>query len=258
MFGKLFTKKEFIERCVPDQGLTKDYLNLAFESLVLTYLEINGIDEFGNKSKPKTPDTAEIEWIQQTLEDSGFTENIEQVILKEWDERKFKNNDLTPIFFKEEFLNEFHNRKIEDFVSDLVQERNIKLKETYRVIISMIERLQRALDDDELKTRIESNFGNSASCKSTILQCTTLFCIISLGCDQMGRYNIVYSIDHGILKMISESLANTLIRRIYQLIPEDLESSVHIGSLNQDCVAVFNKLNEEAKTEHYHKIITIK
>lgn len=257
MFGKLFNKKEVNQQNKREIELSSNPSILPFEMLVLTYLENNGIDKSGNFTGKKVELTAkDIEWIELTLKAVGLYENqfLEELVLEEWSQQKELNSNLIPIEFSKEFVKNYHNTKIEKFAPEYVIERNRKISAAYSNIIITIEKIQGRLNDEGLRTRIESNFIKRKSFKSTISQCTTPFCIISLGCDEMGRFNLVYSVDYRFQKMISEDFASTFIRRIYDFTPGEMEPFVRIGSLRQDCIQLFNQLIEESKNEDYHKI----
>ena len=258
MFGKLFNKKEETQPNKREIELTSNPSVLPFEMLVLTYLENNGIDKSGNLIGKKVELTAkDIEWIELTLKAAGLYENqfLEELILEEWNQQKELNNNLTTIEFSKEFVINYHNTKIEKFAPEYVIERNRKISAAYSNIIITIEKIQGWLNDEGLRTRIESNFIKRKFIKSTISQCTTPFCIISLGCDEMGRFNLVYSVDYRFQEMISEDFASTFIRRIYDFTPGEMEPFVRIGSLFQDCIQLFNQLIEDSKNEDYHKIV---
>ena len=120
-----------------------------------------------------------------------------------------------------------------------------------------IDQIQAWFNDDELRKRIESDFRKKPYVFSTIFQAVTPFCIISLGCDQVGRYSIVYSLDYRFQEILSEDFANKLIRNIYKFTSGEIEASVKIGSLNNDCINTFKQLIEDVNTEPYHKIITV-
>tara|TARA_B110000114_G_scaffold182532_1_gene222011 strand:+ start:703 stop:1518 length:816 start_codon:yes stop_codon:yes gene_type:complete len=256
MFDKLFNRDKQSDKPSAEESLPPDPGKLAFEMLILTYLEKYGIDGDGNKSlADKELNEEDVKWIKQTLEVAGFVDNIEEVIIAEWEEKKKLNNSIKPKVFSKVFLTEFHNLKIESVAPEFVRERNKKFIEAYDYVINTIERIQGWLEDEGLRTRVESDFRRKPDIQSTMYQCTTPFCIISLGCDQMGRYNLVYSVDHRLQEMISENMASTLIRRIYQFTPGEMEPFVKIGSLYDDCIGVFNQIIEEAKVEPYHKII---
>lgn len=258
MFGKLFNKKEENQPNKLEIELTSNPSVLPFEMLVLTYLENNGIDKSGNFTGRKVELTPkDIEWIELTLKAAGLYENqfLEELVLEEWRQQKELNNKLIPVEFSKEFVINYHNTKIEKFAPEYVIERNRKISEAYTNIIITIEKIQGWLNDEGLRTRIESNFIKRKFIKSTISQCTTPFCIISLGCDEMGRFNLVYSVDYRFQEMISEDFASTFIRRIYDFTPGEMEPFVRIGSLCQDCIQLFNQLIEESKNEDYHKIV---
>jgi len=258
MFGKLFNKKENDRPLSKEQESITNPETLPFEMLVLTYLENYGIDKFGNITGEKVKlSQKDIEWIELTLKAAGFYSKtfIEELVIEEWNQLKEKIENLTPLTFSKEFVKQYHNTKIEKFAPDYLIERNKKIATAYSYLIITIGKIQGWLDDDGLRTRIESDFRQRTSIKSTISQCTTPFCVISLGCDEMGRYNLVYSVDHRFQEMISENFASTLIRRIYEFTPGEMEPFVRIGSLHNDCIQLFNQLIEKAKTETYHKII---
>jgi hypothetical protein len=152
-------------------------------------------------------------------------------------------------------MNKGHNIEFEEQAHEHVRTRNKKLLEAYNSIILSIDKIQGWLEDEYLRTRIESEMMSKPNIKSTIYQCTTPWCIISLGCDSEGRYNIVYSVDHRIQEMIGDR-ASGLLRSIYYLTPGELSVFLRIGCLYEDCVKCFNHLYEEQKSEPFHKIIT--
>ena len=257
MFDRLFNRNKTGNKPSEVGNIQTDPRKLAFEMLILTYLEKHGIDGDGNKSLiVKAQNEEDEKWIKHTLEVSGFVDNIEEIIIAEWEEKRKFNNSIKPREFVNTFVSEFHNLKIENVAPEFVKERNKKLFQAYRYVINTIERIQGWIDDERLRTRIESDFRKKPGIQSTMFQCTTPFCIVSLGCDQMGRYNLVYSVDYRFQEMISETFASTFIRRIYEFTPGEMEPFVRIGSLCNDCIDTFNKLIEEAKFEPYHKITT--
>lgn len=152
-------------------------------------------------------------------------------------------------------MNSFHNIDLEQNAIPEIRERNKKILTAYNNIILTIDRMQGYIEDEYLRLRIESEMFQDPINKTTILQCTTPWCIISLGCDSLARYNIVYSVDFRIQEMIGPDMASGIIRRIYEYTPGEMEPFVRIGSLNQDCVIVFDKLIEEQKSSIIHKLI---
>ena len=253
MFDKLFKKDKKTNMSISEETVPEDSRKVAFELLIFTYLEKHGIDQEGNKSSTLKQNNNE-ELAKQTREFLGFVDNIEEVIISDWIEKRKSNNSLTPKEFVNIFILEFHNIKIENVAPNFVKERNIKLQEAYRQIVHTIERLQGYLENEELRTIIESDFRQKAATQLTMFQCTTLFCIVSLGCDQLGRYNIVYSVDYRFQNMISQDFANTFIRRIYEFTSGEMEPFVRIGSLCADCIEDFKKIIVESKSEPYHTI----
>ncbi len=149
-----------------------------------------------------------------------------------------------------------HNLINEQNAPDYVQERNKQLMNAYNQLQITIERIQGWLEDEHLRTRIESDMTKRDNIQSTIYQCTTPWCILSIGCDEMGRYNIIYSLDQRIQEMISNQFASTFLRRINEFTPGAMEPFVTIGCLFEDCVSTYNKLLEESSNEPYHKVIT--
>jgi hypothetical protein len=149
-------------------------------------------------------------------------------------------------------MNMNHNLQFESSAPDFVKERNHKLANAYKNLVITVDRIQGFLEDEYLRGRIESDMTKKNGIKSTIFQCTTPFCILSLGCDDMGRYNLVYSVDPRIQKMLGEDMASTLIRRIYEFTPGELSVFVRIGSLYHDCVETFNQMLEDMQTESFH------
>jgi hypothetical protein len=147
-----------------------------------------------------------------------------------------------------------HNLENESGAPEYIKERNLRLKNAYVSILITIDRIQGFLDDEYLRGRIESDMTQHPEMKSTILQCTTPFCILSLGCDKMGRYNIVYSLDYRIKEMIGDDMASGLIRRIYEFTQGDMEVFVRFGSLYHDCMATYDQLIENLKTELFHEL----
>ena len=145
-----------------------------------------------------------------------------------------------------------HNLKFETTAPKYVKERNNKISKAYKNILITIDRIQGLLDDEYLRGRIESEMFKKKSIKTTVFQCTTPFIIISLGCDEMGRYNLVYSVDYRFQQMIGEVMANTLLRRIYEFTPGEMEVFVTIGSLYHDCIKTFNQMIEEMESEPFH------
>ncbi len=149
-------------------------------------------------------------------------------------------------------MNIQHNLEFEKNASQEIKERNGKLLLAYDNILITIDRIQGFLEDEYLRNRIESKMFLNEETKTTILQCTTPWILLSLGCDSIGRYNIVYSIDYRIQEMIGQEMSSGIIRRIYEYTPGDMEPFVRIGSLYVDCIEVFNKLIEEQKTQSFH------
>lgn len=138
---------------------------------------------------------------------------------------------------------------------DFIKKRNKKFLQAYSYVLMTIGKIQAFLEDENLRLRIESDFRDNPNTEATMFQCTTMFCIVSLGCDNMGRYNIVYSTDYRIKEMISVQMASGLVRRINEFTPEDMEPFTLIGSLCEDCVEIFQNIIKQMEAEPYHKLI---
>lgn len=145
-----------------------------------------------------------------------------------------------------------HNLQFESSAPDFVKERNHKFAKAYKRLVTTVDKTQGFLEDEYLRGRIESDMTKKNGIIATISQCTTPFCILSLGCDEMGRYNLVYSVDYRIQNMLGEAMASTLIRRIYEYTPGQMSAFVRIGSLYHDCMETFNQILEDMQTESFH------
>ena len=147
-----------------------------------------------------------------------------------------------------------HNLKFEEQAPKAIKDRNKKFLKAYDQIIMIIDRIQGYLSDEFLRLRIESDMTKKPGVQSTIVQCSTAWCVISLGCDTMGRYNLAYSVDHRFQQMLGEDAASIFIRRIYEFTPGDMVPFVRIGCLYQDCIEHFQHLLKELEQESFHKL----
>lgn len=257
MFNNLFNRNKSDKKQAIDNTPQIDERKLAFQMLILNYLKKYDFDNNYNSSYLSFQDKKEDEnWVNQTLEFLGFRKSIEKIIINEWKEKQILSKTLSEREFAELFIKDFHNLKVEKLAPENVRDRNKKLIEAYKRIIQTIIKTQGWLQENKLRTMIESDFRNKKDSQFTIFQCTTNFCVVSLGCDQMGRYNIVYSVDYRIQEMISQVFASTLIRRIYEFTPGELEPFVRIGSLFEDCTEIFEKIIQESKIENIHTVKT--
>ena len=117
------------------------------------------------------------------------------------------------------------------------------------------------MDNDLLRRRLEisasSNLGDNRHGFSRMNNCITSFCFISLGCDVFVRYNIEYGIDSGILTMLPDNMASTLLRRIYEFTPGEMEPFIRIVSLNMDCITYFENTLSSVKNGAGYKLIEV-
>jgi len=186
------------------------------------------------------------------LKDTGYDSVLFHVIRDELDYYVTLSPDPSKKEFIGVFLDLFHNDKIAARSEELVGHRNGKLLAAYRLIVETINRMQGWLQDENLRLKIESDLRTSREHFSTLYQCTTLFCMVSLGCDRIGRYTIIYTLDHRILEMLSSDMASTLLRRIYEFTPGDMEPFVRFHSLQGDCIASFKDFFALSENDDRH------
>jgi hypothetical protein len=192
--------------------------------------------------------------LNEVLNEFGYNELLEDVILEEWN-ISAKDGDRTQKEFKDSFVIYFHNNLISKHTPDFIQERNKKMEKAYDSIIETINRMQCWLDNDPLRIRIEDATLNEGV--STIKSCATPFCVIFLSCDAIGRYHITFALDSRILEMLPNGMASTLIRRIYDFTPGEMELFVDITSLNFDCIDLFEFKLSESKVDTNIKVTNV-
>ena len=137
------------------------------------------------------------------------------------------------------------------------QEINQKLEQAFNSIKETIRRIQGFQEDEQLRWVVFTDGKNSQKYISTIEQISTRFCIISLGADEEGRYNVVMSIDQHINEKIGLNLATTLVRRMMEFTPGMLENSFVIHSFYTDCDEILANILEEHREgspEHQFQI----
>jgi hypothetical protein len=198
--------------------------------------------------------------LNKLISDLGYGDELEKLILEEYDELKnnYVNNQKTD--FTEFFTANFHNEKIIRYTPEFIQERNKKISSAYHSLIETVNRIQAWLDNDLLRKRIEfstSTDHNNILGISELKKVITPFCCISLRCDVFGRYNLAYGIDSRILNMVSGDMASGLIRRIYEFTPGELEPFVGIDSLNMDCITYFENSLKYVENQNF-KLIQVK
>lgn len=187
----------------------------------------------------------------------GFDKNIEREIVGFWTKKAASNEKFLKSKFISEFYSQFHNISISEYIPSYIKERNKKIEEAYYGIIETINRIQAWLDNEVLRIRIESELSNIVGEFNIIRTVSSHFCNISLECDPIGRYYIKYNIDTQIIEMISNNMASTLIRRIYDFTPGEMEPFVEIGLLNCDCRSYFEELLKKVEFEKNHKKVVV-
>jgi hypothetical protein len=185
------------------------------------------------------------------LSNLGYEDVLEQLILDEVKEVEKHSVSVDKKDFIEQFICEFHHQKLSKYIPKFIQERNEKIKSAFFSIVNTIDKIQKWLDNDLLRKRIEISIDNNSELNlgvSTINKSITPFCVIILSCDIYGRFNIIYEIDSRITSMLPSNFENTLLRRIYEFTPGELEPFVCFTSLNMDCITNFeNNLKEVNK-----------
>lgn len=224
---------------------------IAIAELVLTKSgRIDALNEFWSTEKQLV--------LKNLLSELGYEDEIERFINDNFIEIQRNFPEITKIDFIQQFAVDFHNKKLVPYTPDFIQERNRKLLNAYDSIVETINRIQAWQDNELIRKRIEINTLNSNNDNSLgiseIINCITPFCFISLGCDNFGRFNLSYSIDSRILNMLSDNMGNTLLRRIYEFTPGELEPFVGFVSLSMDCITYFENSLKNILNENYRLI----
>ena len=196
--------------------------------------------------------------LNKLLKELGYEDELERLVFDEFVLIQSLNPDISRNDFVQYFTTHFHNKKLVRYTPNDIQDRNKNLLSAYHSIIETINRIQAWLDNDLLRKRIEvttleSQNDNSLGL-STINTCITPFCFISLGCDVFGRYNLSYGIDSRISNMLSDNMASTLLRRIYEFTPGGMEPFVGFVSLSMDCIAYYENTMENFQSENYRLV----
>ena len=225
---------------------------IAIAELVLT--KSKGIDapnELWNTEKQLV--------LTNLLSELGYEDELERLINDNFIEIQRNIPEITKIDFIQQFAGDFHNKKLIPYTPDFVQERNRELLSAYDSIVETINRIQAWQDNELVRKRIEINTLNSNNDNSlgisAINNCITPFCFISLGCDNFGRFNLSYGIDSRILNMLSDNMGSTLLRRIYEFTPGELEPFVGFVSLSMDCITYFENSLKDVLNENYSLIV---
>ena len=227
-----------------------DLSNYLFRIVDLTLIK-NG--EYSDQDVLWSVDKEEaLNYFKQQL---GYEDELERLILLELKTTKQDFYSITKQEFILRFISNFHNKKLTQFAPDFILERNEKIISAYNSIIETINRIQAWLDNVNLRKRIEistmGDLNNNKLGLFTINQCVTTFFVIRLICDVFGRFRLTYSVDGRILDMLPADMASTLLRRIYQFTPGELEVFVGFDSLNMDCISYFESFMEDDENVNY-------
>jgi hypothetical protein len=196
--------------------------------------------------------------LKDLMSELGYEDELEKLILDELKKTRADNQTITKNNFIDYFISQFHNKKITKYTPDFIQSRNKKIVTAYGFIIETINRIQACIDNELVRKRIEINTLNNSSDNSLgmsiINKCITPFCFVNLECDVFGRYNLSFGIDSRILNMVPDNMASTLLRRIYEFTPGELELFVSFESLSMDCISYFENSLQEDKNQNYQLI----
>jgi hypothetical protein len=224
----------------------------AFQVLVSSSLDRIGVDNDCNLVKnEKWNQENEVTHIK-LLNELNYDDLFDTVLLNALEDYKKTSSNSSKSEFLGSYYSIFHHDQIAKYTPEFIQSRNNNLLSAYKDIIECINRIQGWMDNEKARIKIESDYRLSPKHISTIYQCTTPFCVVSLGCDQIGRYNIIYSLDYRIKEIIGDDFANILIRRIYEFTSGEMELFVNFNRLEGDCIITFEEILKLSKIEKNH------
>tara|TARA_B110000285_G_scaffold225959_1_gene284941 strand:+ start:110 stop:1222 length:1113 start_codon:yes stop_codon:yes gene_type:complete len=216
-------------------------------------------NKFGHSNENWT-DEKQIE-LQNLLRDVGYEDELEKLTLDEFSNILANTPAIQKMDFIQLFVNRFHNKKLSQYTPQNVQDRNVKIASAYNSIIITINKLQAWSDNDLVRRRLEISTSNISEDNrlgySKMNNCITPFCFISLGCDMYGKYSIAYGIDARILNMVPDGMASTLLRRIYEFTPGEMEPFVGFVSLDMDCITYFEETHSQLRNENGYNLIEV-
>jgi hypothetical protein len=147
-----------------------------------------------------------------------------------------------------------HNIEISKNAPEHIKKLNSEFMDAYEKLMITIQRTQGWLEHEYVRTSVHSKMTEKEGCLTTILQCSTPWCLISIGCDNTGQFNIIYSLDARIESMIGRQFTETLLRRIHDFTSGMVKTRVFLGKLNEDCIGIFEQLKKDAEYESFHKL----
>jgi hypothetical protein len=199
--------------------------------------------------------------LQNLMNDVGYEDELEKLILDELKITLDSSPTTQKMDFIQLFVSKFHNKNLSQYTPKSIQDRNKKIASSYDSIIITINKIQAWLDNELLRRRLEiftlNNSSDNSLGFSKINNCITPFCFISLGCDVFGRFRITYGIDSRILNMIPDNMSSTLLRRIYEFTPGEMEPFVEFASLNMDCITYFENTLSHLENGDGYKLIEV-
>ena len=195
------------------------------------------------------------------MNDVGYEDELEKLILDELKITLDSSPTTQKMDFIQLFVSKFHNKNLSQYTPKSIQDRNKKIASSYDSIIITINKIQAWLDNELLRRRLEiftlNNSSDNSLGFSKINNCITPFCFINLGCDVFGRFRITYGIDSRIINMIPDNMSNTLLRRIYEFTPGEMEPFVEFASLNMDCITYFENTLSHLENGDGYKLIEV-
>ena len=199
--------------------------------------------------------------LQNLMNDVGYEDELEKLILDELKITLDSSPTTQKMDFIQLFVSKFHNKNLSQYTPKSIQDRNKKIASSYDSIIITINKIQAWLDNELLRRRLEiftlNNSSDNSLGFSKINNCITPFCFINLGCDVFGRFRITYGIDSRIINMIPDNMSNTLLRRIYEFTPGEMEPFVEFASLNMDCITYFENTLSHLENGDGYKLIEV-
>jgi hypothetical protein len=191
------------------------------------------------------------------IKTKAFPSNFEDVVMNEWYNSHQNDEKISPSEFEDVFTEQFHHIQISKFTPTHIQERNVKLSEAFEQLIETIRRIQIWQDNERVRIQIHTDHLKWRERYSYIKQVTTPFFTMFLGCDELGRYHISYGFDTNFLKIIPDDMASTLLRRIYQFTPGEMEPFVLPLGFDLDCIAMFESYLDQSKNNSIYEIIEV-
>ncbi len=140
-----------------------------------------------------------------------------------------------------------NNKDLEGHLLAEQQAINRQLEISFDHIVGFLRRMAGMLENEELQGLVLLDHRDNPNVAATISECITPYCIISLGADDNGYFNIVYSLDYRASEMIGEYNLSYLLRAIYRYTMIEttevpIEQRIRLHSLALDVIKIYNNL----------------